>query len=121
MSDLIHELGFYAAKRKWPKGLEGMPDILKRAAAALSEAEQRVPEGWQLVPKQPTPAMAFTGINAVVRGQKYDTPSDPLFAADLAACNGDKGAVRSMQNYRAMLAASPALIPSEPHDAEGRE
>lgn len=41
MSDLIHELGFYAAKKKWPKGLEEMPDILKRAAAALSEAEQR--------------------------------------------------------------------------------
>lgn len=39
MTNLIHELGFYAAKKKWPLGLDGMPDLLKRAAAALSEKD----------------------------------------------------------------------------------
>ncbi|KQZ96797.1 hypothetical protein ASD74_05950 [Rhizobium sp. Root564] len=44
MTSLIHELGFYAAKKKWPLGLDGMPDLLKRAAAAISEAEERAKE-----------------------------------------------------------------------------
>lgn len=42
MTDLIHELGFYAAKKKWPLGLDGMPDLLTRAAAAIEEVEERV-------------------------------------------------------------------------------
>lgn len=69
------------------------------------KSEHVIPEGWQLVPKEPTRSMAFAGINAVDRGQKYDRTSDPIFAADLAAF-GDRGAVRAVQSYRAMLAAA---------------
>ncbi len=62
---------------------------------------------WKLVPVEPTPAMAFAGIHAVSKSKTYDKPGVPGFDADLAACNGDAGAVRAMQSYRAMLAASP--------------
>ena len=48
MMDLIHELGFYAAKKNWPKGLEDMPDLLKRAAASISPPEGKAIEGTAL-------------------------------------------------------------------------
>lgn len=77
-----------------------------RAIAPPASATVKL-EGWKLLPIEPTKEMAFAGINAVTKGQKYDDPRDPQFAADMKACGGDKGAVRAMQSYRAMLAAAP--------------
>lgn len=41
MTDIISELRFYAAKKKWPKGLEPLAILLSGAADLLSEADQR--------------------------------------------------------------------------------
>lgn len=66
-----------------------------------------VPEGWKLVPVEPTPNMAFAGIHAVGKSKAYDKPGVPGYDRDLAACNGDVGAVRAMQSYRAQISAAP--------------
>ncbi len=47
MSNMVSDLLFYAAKKKWPKGLEALPDLLKRAANALAPTAE--PVAWQLV------------------------------------------------------------------------
>lgn len=41
MSDIVERLRFYAAKKKWPKGLEPLSILLSGAADLLSEAEKR--------------------------------------------------------------------------------
>lgn len=37
--DLASQLRWFSEKKKWPKGLEGMPELLAKAADALSAAE----------------------------------------------------------------------------------
>jgi hypothetical protein len=37
--DLASQLRWFSAKKKWPKGLEGMPELLAKAADALAPAE----------------------------------------------------------------------------------
>lgn len=60
------------------------------ARAIQAERERPVPEGWKLVPIEPTPAMDSAG---------YDTvPSDMTI----------KTGVDHLDIWRAMLAASPA-------------
>lgn len=44
MSNMVSDLLFYAAKKKWPKGLEVLPDLLTRAANALSAKSE--PSAW---------------------------------------------------------------------------
>lgn len=41
MTDIISELRFYAAKQRWPKGLEPLAILLSGAADLISEADQR--------------------------------------------------------------------------------
>ncbi|UYZ08577.1 hypothetical protein CFBP5507_06130 [Agrobacterium salinitolerans] len=36
--DLASQLRWFSEKKKWPKGLEGMPGLLEKAAAAISAA-----------------------------------------------------------------------------------
>ena len=71
-------------------GVKGYIQISKKIDAALAGKlpTQAAPEGWQLVPVKPTPAMR----DAMRNGSRKDWPSDEL-------CN-----VR----YAAMLAAAPS-------------
>lgn len=39
MNDLASQLRWFSEKKKWPKGLEGMPELLAKAADALRPAE----------------------------------------------------------------------------------
>lgn len=61
------------------------------AVAWPSEAAQPVPEGWQLVPKEPTPEMT----TAAMDGVTFDPKLADMFLTGLIA------------NYRKMLAAIP--------------
>ncbi len=81
---------------------------------ALSEAGQRVPEGWELVPIEPTGEMIEAFRSA--HGRKCVDIASPYPTE-----HPDDGGGPVGYGYRAMLAAAPAIIPSEPHDAEGRE
>lgn len=105
MSDLINELGFYAAKKKWPIALDGMPDLLKRAADALSETEQRVKDARREALEKAAAIIDANMLCAADDGREVLHPrSNP----------GNKVGA-------AYAAAIRALIPSEPHDAEGRD
>ncbi len=70
-------------------------------------ASPLLPDGYVMVPREPTPEMALAGINALVKSKKYDVPGVGSFDREMRACNGDVGAVRAMAVYRAMLSASP--------------
>lgn len=71
------------------------------ARAALSEPAQSVPDGWQLVPKEPTQAMCMT------------MPAlPPLTASDLQLRGWLPGALMNRKRYLAALAAAPT--PQEP-------
>lgn len=72
-------------------GVKGYTQLAKEIDSALAGnlPIQGTPEGWQLVPAKPTPAMR----DAMCNGSRKDWPSDEL-------CN-----VR----YAAMLAAAPKL------------
>lgn len=96
----------YSGLCKLGNHMDWLADKLTALRDAATSAPPTIPEGWQLVPVQPTKAMAFAGINAVSRGQKYDNPSDPSFAKDVRFY-GETGAVRAAQSYRAMLATAP--------------
>ncbi|XHE14386.1 hypothetical protein PCC82_06530 [Agrobacterium deltaense] len=41
--DLASQLRWFSEKKKWPKGLEGMPELLAKAAAAVSAALAKPP------------------------------------------------------------------------------
>lgn len=72
----------------WMDDYPAMPDSSMMHAALYGKLPEPVaPEGWQLVPAKPTPAMR----DAMRNGSRKDWPSDEL-------CN-----VR----YAAMLAAAP--------------
>ncbi|MEJ8311132.1 hypothetical protein [Agrobacterium larrymoorei] len=103
MTDLMHELGFYAAKKKWPKGLEEMPDLLKRAAAAVLEADERVKDAN----REALEDAAKTIEESFDRGiaSKHDLCAHKKFdGEDCESCAAN--AVR-------------ALIPREPHQPGG--
>lgn len=40
IADIVSQLQWYAAKKRWPTGLEPLGELLVRAAAALSETEK---------------------------------------------------------------------------------
>ena len=42
--NIVSQLQWYAAKKRWPRGLEPLGGLLAQAAAALSEAEKREKE-----------------------------------------------------------------------------
>lgn len=184
MSDIVPDLRFYGAKRKWPKGLHVMPYLLTTAAdeitrlrTALSEAEQREKDAESNLNeeishrKKLQAALLFwmpsvtEEIEISTNGRcgddagllaGYDGPIDescwgdeiivraqrarrealgdaaqaiftmgawyPTFADKRIPCTFDEGTSAAYEIVRELEGqAERALIPSEPHDAEGRE
>ncbi|MEH3111554.1 MAG: hypothetical protein PGN22_15785 [Agrobacterium cavarae] len=117
MTDLIHELGFYSAKKKWPLGLDGMPDLLKRAAAAVAEAEARVKDAR----RQALEDAAKTIEEGFDRGiaSKHDLCAHKKFEwEDCETCAAK--AVRALipEEERAKDTSSPFTIVAAWHDKQ---
>lgn len=109
MSDILPDLRFYGAKRKWPKGLHVMPYLLTTAADEITRLRTALSEAEQNARRQALEAAAKTIEEGFDRGiaTKYDMCAHKKFEwEDCESC---------------AATAIRALIPSEPHDAEGRE
>lgn len=109
MSDIVLELRFYGAKKKWPKGLDGMDGLLNTAAHEIARLRTALSEVEQRARREALEEAAKTIEEGFYRGiaSKRDLCAHKKFKwEDCEPCAAN--AVR-------------ALIPSEPHDAEGRE
>jgi hypothetical protein len=78
-----------------------LPDFLRAVADAIaaipSQAEWRPPEGWALVPIEPTREMRQAGADAEFEA--------PMLGEGVTACVGK---ARAISAYRAMISAAPA-------------
>lgn len=171
MSDILQDLRFYGAKRKWPKGLHVIPYLLTTAAdeitrlrTALSEAEQRAKDGEgnlneEISHRQKLQAALMFWMPSVTEEIErstngrcgddacllagYDGPIDASCWGDEIHSRAQRARREALEEAEAIVAkalsegseippkavkhivgirsAIRALIPSEPHDAEGRE
>jgi hypothetical protein len=90
---------FHESKRWHAVGLpalENLPDGTKlyTTPPASQQAAQAVPDGWQLVPIEPTPEMTAAGMEALFNRGPVKKPWDDyvaeMFAAMLRAAKGEQ-------------------------------
>lgn len=83
-------------------------DCDRRIATALDAAGARAgaPEGWKLVPVEPTPEMMVAGAEALV-AEKGRGHNDPPLYDDHAPVVQEAYREQVSEAYRAMLAAAP--------------
>ena len=101
LRDAAKRIVDHMASAMFPREELSLDDVDQVARAVLSVEPQAVPEGWQLVPKEPTQAMCMA------------MPAlPPLTASDLQLRGWSPGSLMNRKRYLAALAAAPT--PQEP-------
>lgn len=90
------------------------------ALAALSALQREVPDGWQLVPTNPTPEMLEAALDeSGQRIEPYIAPRESGVAVECDITEEDAANINQQfkadhgNTYRAMLAAAPSFVADE--------